>query len=80
MTTVNFIDALPHNTVGKALITVETILIVLDVTSIGLRIWARRILGVSLQVSDYLMLGVAVGCAWFQNRAAVRMPLRHRRL
>lgn len=52
--------SLPQNTVGKATVVIESILLILVFLSIGLRLWSRRMLEMSLEANDYLILMAAV--------------------
>ncbi|KAJ5805178.1 hypothetical protein N7474_011065 [Penicillium riverlandense] len=53
-------DSLGHNTLGKADLIVQSVLLALSFVAVGLRLWSRR----SLQVNDWLVLAatlIAIG-------------------
>lgn len=52
--------SLPQNTVGMATVVIESVLLILVFLSIGLRLWSRRMLEMSLEANDYLILMAAV--------------------
>lgn len=52
--------SLPQNTIGLATVVIETVLLLLGYSSIGLRLWSRRLLQMRLQANDYLILIAAI--------------------
>ncbi|KAG0160640.1 hypothetical protein PDIDSM_8170 [Penicillium digitatum] len=51
-----FLYSLGHNTVGKADIAVQSVLLALVLVFVGLRVWSRRLQCLSLQWNDILIL------------------------
>lgn len=54
------VHALAHNWLGKADIAVQTILLAFVFVTVGLRLWSRRLLRVSLQANDGFILAATV--------------------
>lgn len=62
--------SLSQNTVGTATVVIESVLLLLVILSVGLRLWSRSLLSMSLEVNDYLILIAAVrfvGQTWGSN-------------
>lgn len=56
----SFVDALGHNWLGQADIAIQTVLLAVGVIAVALRLWSRRLLGVSWQGNDWLILTALV--------------------
>ncbi|KAK5630235.1 hypothetical protein RRF57_005950 [Xylaria bambusicola] len=54
------VSALPHNTLGKADLIVETIFLTIALLCTGIRLWSRRLNKTQLQANDYLILTALV--------------------
>lgn len=69
------VHSLGHNTLGKADIAVQTILLNICLIAVALRLWSRRLQWLSLQVNDCLILGATVSLARNQyNRTHLESP------
>lgn len=55
------VHSLGHNTLGKIDIAVQSVLLAIVFVSVGLRLWARRLQWISLQLNDLLIIVAAVG-------------------
>lgn len=63
MTSHALIQAFGHNASGQRDMIAEFILLALVYTSVGLRLWSRRLQKTNLQVNDYLILLAVVSLA-----------------
>jgi hypothetical protein len=50
------VHELGHNWLGKADIAVQTILLAIGFVTVGLRLWSRRLQGISWQGNDWLIV------------------------
>ncbi|POS69299.1 hypothetical protein DHEL01_v212308 [Diaporthe helianthi] len=73
--------SLPQNTIGLATVVIETVLLLLGYSSIGLRLWSRRLLQMRLQANDYLILIAALvyvlDLHWLTLVTLVKLSILH---
>ena len=58
---------LSENTTGARLIVILTIFVFLDILTVGLRLWARRIKKKKLALNDWAIIAGLVEDAWTPN-------------
>lgn len=54
------LPSLGHNTLGKADIAIQSVLLAIVLILVALRSWSRRLQRLSLQINDYLIIGATV--------------------
>jgi hypothetical protein len=82
------VNELGHNWLGKADIVVQTVLLAIGFVAVGLRLWSRRLQGISWQGNDWLMVVATVREAytrlfistWSSNANIVCLDLHGRSL